>query len=87
MEEKHQSEIQLLLGHELTEDELRESCGFDDNDIGIGNQSQIDFILICKPGLEKVPNEVARNLHKGFSCKVLHTSFHGESKTIFIFWH
>lgn len=59
--------LQLLLGNELTDDELRESCGFDEDDISIANQTQIDFILICEPDTEHIPNAITRNMYRGLT--------------------
>ena len=38
--------FELYYGYELTEQDLRESCDFDDDDIRIANETQIDFILV-----------------------------------------
>ena len=39
--------FELYSGDELTEEQLIESCGFDDEDIAISNQTQIDFIIVA----------------------------------------
>lgn len=77
--------IELYLGSELTESELRESLNFSDTDIQIANQTQVDFVLICEPGLKEIPYDIRRQ----FRCEytVNYGTFRGISKTIFIIWH
>jgi hypothetical protein len=76
--------FELYYGYELTEEDLRESCEFDDDDIIISNQTQIDFILVgtC-PFLE---SPILRNLNN-YQYTYVNGSFRGVPKSIFIFWH
>ena len=78
--------IELYLGSELTESELRESLNFSYEDIQIANETQVDFVLICEPGLKEIPYNIRRQL---IDCDyaVNHGTFRGVSKTIFIIWH
>jgi hypothetical protein len=78
--------FELYFGHELSEDQLRETCHFDDDDISIGNVSQIDFILVAEPECEDLPHSIARNI-RGTQYELLHSSFNGLPCTVFIFWH
>ena len=79
-------EYKLILGSALTDDELRESCDFDETDLAIANQTQIDFVLICDPDVMCIPRGIQRNLNNS-SYQLLHRTFHDELKSIFIFWH
>jgi hypothetical protein len=76
--------FELYYGYELTEEDLRESCEFDDDDIIISNQTQIDFILVgTSPFLE---SPILRNLNN-YQYTYVNGSFRGVQKSIFIFWH
>jgi len=79
--------FELYFGYELSEEQLREACQFDDVDILIGNVSQIDFILVADPECEDLPWAIKRNISGGVQCNLLHSSFNGLPQTIFIFWH
>jgi hypothetical protein len=76
--------MQIYFGYELSETELRESCEFKDSDIDIGNQSQIDFIIVADI-CEELPYYLAIHLKGMYSQH--NTSFRGIPKTIFIYWH
>ena len=78
--------FELYTGNELSEDQLREACGFDDDDIAIANQTQIDFIIVANPECEDIPWCIKRNLNHG-NYDLLHNSFNGLPQTIIIFWH
>jgi hypothetical protein len=73
--------IELYFAYELTEEQLRNYCKFDDEDIDIGNQSQIDFILVSNEIVNDVPYPIERQIN----C--LPSIQYYENKTIFIFWH
>lgn len=79
--------FELYFGHELSDDQLRETCHFDDDDISIGNVSQIDFILVADPECEDLPGSIKRNIRGGNQYELLHSSFNGLPCTVFIFWH
>ena len=76
--------FELYYGHELTEQDLRESCEFDDDDIMISNQTQIDFILVGSSDV--LGYNILRNLSHG-QYTYIKGSFRGIPKSIFIFWH
>lgn len=79
--------FELYSGDELTEEQLIESCGFDDEDIAISNQTQIDFIIVADPECEEIPWYIGRNIKGGSQCELLHSSFNGLPQTVIIFWH
>ena len=79
--------FQLYTGNELSENELREYCNFNDTDIDISNQTQIDFIIVADSECDEVPYEIMRNIRGGSQVQLLHKTFNGISKTIIIFWH
>jgi hypothetical protein len=78
--------VLLYLGSELTEQELRDACNFDDNNIAIANQTQIDFIM-CEPDTTELPYEMRRNLTFCTEYECTKGSFRCEYKSVFIFWH
>ena len=59
--------MQIYFSYDLSEADLRESCEFTDEDIDIGNQSQIDFIIVADT-CEELPNYLAIHL-KGMYTK------------------
>ena len=76
--------MQIYFSYELSEADLRESCEFTDEDIDIGNQSQIDFIIVADT-CEELPYDLEIHL-KGMYTQH-NTSFRGIPKTVFIYWH
>lgn len=72
--------------YELTDQDLKDACEFDDDDLTIGNQTQIDFVLITDSHIKELSREITRNLnHCQYSF--VNGSFRGTPKSVFIFWH
>jgi hypothetical protein len=79
--------FELYSGDELSEEQLREACDFNDKDIDIANQTQIDFIIVANQEFDEIPWFIKRNIKGGGQCELLHRSFNGIPRTIIIFWH
>jgi hypothetical protein len=75
--------FEIYLACQLTTDDLI-ACDFSDDDISEGLESQIDFIIVSD--YASLPQEITRNL-KHLFYDIVDSTFRGESKTIFIFWH
>ena len=79
--------IELYFSYDLNEEDLRESCEFTDEEIISGTQAQIDFILVankCYQGL-RLPHFLRTHLKGQYS--IHNTSFRGEPKAVYVFWH
>jgi len=79
--------MQIYFGYELSEEELRESCEFTDEDIDVGNQSQIDIIIVADKYYKGLPIPHNLRIHLKGEYTQHDTAFRGEPKTIYIFWH
>jgi hypothetical protein len=89
------SSIQIFLGHEITDDELRK-MNIEESHIESCLQPQIDFVLVCDP---PVSNEGILNLYDSKLYSILRNlgdwvspqweiiDFRGENKLVAIFWH
>lgn len=77
----------LYSPYELTDQDLKDACEFDDDDLKIGNQTQIDFILITDPHIKELSREITRNLSRHCQYSFVNGSFRGTPKSVFIFWH
>jgi hypothetical protein len=89
------SSIQLFLGHEVLDDDLR-NFGIEEEYIQSCLQPQIDFILVCNPlesndGIYNIYNSqlypILRNLRDNSPIDWEIKNFRGEEKLIAIFWH
>ncbi|ARR74960.1 hypothetical protein SAGO17_0040 [Mimivirus AB-566-O17] len=78
--------FELLSGDSLQNSDL-ESLEFTDDDITIGIQTQIDFILVSEPSITELPHYIKRQLHRCIQYEYLQNTFRNEPKSIFIFWH
>jgi len=78
--------MKIYIAEDLTNQELIDFCNFDKSDLIIGNQTQIDFIIIFDYYTEKLPYPLSRHI-KTHSVEIINKIINDIETTIFIFLH
>jgi hypothetical protein len=78
--------MKIYLTENLTDQELIDYCDFDQSDFDVGNQSQIDFIIVCDYYIETLPYPLHRHIQL-HSVERINKILNEIQTTIFVFWH